>query len=205
MGRGLSTMSVKIEPVVCYQDHRGNVFEPLDPDHLPRQRHVHVVVTEPGCVRGNHVHTRATEVLRACKNITSLFRNNLLSMVRDRLSYRDFLRSSDTLERVMPSGEVHRCQCSPCQQEAPHPDQGLHHHMNLWLSRLDEQQRRWYAAIEANRLGHGGEQLVAQITGLEPHSIRRGRQELAVSLAERPTDRVRVPGAGRPRAEKKTR
>jgi hypothetical protein len=46
--------------------------------------------------------------------------------------------------------------------------------------------------------------LVAHITGLDPHTIRRGRQELAVLLAERPTDRVRVPGAGRPRAEKKT-
>jgi hypothetical protein len=105
----------------------------------------------------------------------------------------------------MPSPEVHRCQCPHGQQEAPHPDQGLHHQMTVWLSRLDEQQRRWYAAIEANRLGHGGEPVVAHITGLDPHTIRRGRQERAVSLAERPTDRVRVPGAGRPRAEKKTR
>jgi hypothetical protein len=105
----------------------------------------------------------------------------------------------------MPSPEVHRCQCPHGQQEAPHPDQVLHHHMNVLLSRLDEQQRRWYAAIEANRRGHGGEQWVAQITGLDPHTIRRGRQELAVSLTERPTDRVRVPGAGRPRAEQKTR
>jgi hypothetical protein len=105
----------------------------------------------------------------------------------------------------MTSPEVHRCQCPHCQEEAPHPDQVLHHQMNVLLSRLDEQQRRWYAAIEANRLGHDGEQLVAQITGLDPHTIRRGRQELAVSLTERPTDRVRVPGAGRPPVEKKTR
>ena len=105
----------------------------------------------------------------------------------------------------MPSAEVHRCPCPHGQQEAPPPDQVLHHHMNVLRSRLDEQQRRWYAAIEANRLGHGGDQLVAQITGLAPPTIRRGRQELAVSLTERPTDRVRVPGAGRPRAEKQTR
>ena len=32
--------------------------------------------------------------------------------------------------------------------------------MNMLLSRLDEQQRRWYAALEATRLGHGGDQLV---------------------------------------------
>jgi hypothetical protein len=116
-----------------------------------------------------------------------------------------FFRSSDPLERVRPSPEVHRCQGPHGQEEAPHPDQVLHHHMHVLLSRLDEQQRRWYAAIEANRLGHGGEQLVAHITGLDPPTIRRGRQELAVSRTERPTDRVRVPGAGRPPVEKKTR
>ena len=104
----------------------------------------------------------------------------------------------------MPSTEVHQCQCPHCQQEAAHPDQALHHQMNLLLSRLDEQQRRWYAAVESNRVGHGGDQLVAQITGLDPQTIQRGRRELAASLAERPIDQVRVPGAGRPRAEKKT-
>jgi hypothetical protein len=105
----------------------------------------------------------------------------------------------------MPSTEVHQCQCSHCQQDAAHPNQLLHHHMNLLLSRLNEQQRRWYAAVESTRLGHGGDQLVAQITGLDPKTIQRGRQELAASLAERPMERVRMPGAGRPRAEKKTR
>ena len=73
----------------------------------------------------------------------------------------------------MPSAEVHRCQCLLCQQEAEHPDQLLHHQMNVLLSHLDEQQRWWYAAVEANCLGYGGDQLVAQITGLDPHTIRR--------------------------------
>ena len=113
--------------------------------------------------------------------------------------------ASDTSENAMPSTEVHQCQCSHCQQDAAHPDQLLHHHMHVLLSRLNEQQRRWYAAVESTRLGHGGDQLVAHITGLDPKTIQRGRQELAASLAERPMERVRVPGAGRPRAEKKTR
>jgi hypothetical protein len=77
--------------------------------------------------------------------------------------------------------------------------------MNVFLSRLDEQQRRWFAALEADRFGHGGDQHVACITGLDVHTIQRGRQELAAGLDERPADRVRVPGAGRPRVEKKTR
>ncbi len=104
----------------------------------------------------------------------------------------------------MSSAPVYPCQCPHCQQEAAHPDQLLHQQMNLLLSRLDEQQRRWYAAVESNRLGHGGDQLVSQITGLDVQTIRRGRQELAGSLAERPRDRVRLPGAGRARVEKKT-
>jgi hypothetical protein len=72
------------------------------------------------------------------------------------------------------------------------------------MSRLDEQQRRWYAGIEANRHGHGGARLVSQITGLDEKTIRRGQKELALDLAERPDDRTRLPGAGRPLVEKKT-
>ena len=104
----------------------------------------------------------------------------------------------------MPISTVHICQCSHCQQEAGHPDQALHRQMNLFLSRLDEQQRRWYVAMEANRVGHGGTGLLSQITGMDEKTIRRGQQELATELAERPTDRVRLPGGGRPPVEKKT-
>lgn len=104
----------------------------------------------------------------------------------------------------MPQGEVHQCQCPHCQQEMSHPDQELHRQMNLLLSRLDEQQRRWYVAVKSNRLGAGGDRLLAQITGLDEKTIQRGRQELAGGLAGRPEQRVRLPGAGLPRAEKKT-
>jgi hypothetical protein len=104
---------------------------------------------------------------------------------------------------MMSKLEVYSCQCSNCQQETPRPDQQLHRQMNLFLSRLDEQQRRWYVAMEADRRGAGGEAMLSQITGMDEKTIQRGRQELAASLAERPSDRVRVPGAGRPKAEKK--
>jgi hypothetical protein len=76
--------------------------------------------------------------------------------------------------------------------------------MNLLLSRLDEQQRRWYVALEADRVGHGGDRLLAQITGMDEKTIRRGREELSAELAQRPTERVRLPGGGRPAVEKKT-
>jgi len=73
----------------------------------------------------------------------------------------------------------------------------------MLISRLDEQQRRWYAAVESKRYGYGGIRLVSQITDLDEKTIGRGRQELALNLEERPSDRVRLPGAGRPTVEKK--
>ena len=105
----------------------------------------------------------------------------------------------------MPQTNIHQCQCPHCQSDTPHPDQAMHRQMNVFLSRLDEQQRRWYAALESSRMGHGGDQQIARITGLDVHTIRRGRQELASDLSARPADRVRTLGAGRPRVEKKTR
>jgi hypothetical protein len=71
------------------------------------------------------------------------------------------------------------------------------------MSRLDEQQRRWYAAVEANRLGRGGVSLVSRITGLSRKAINRGRAELAGSLTGRPSNRIRVPGGGRASTESK--
>ena len=105
----------------------------------------------------------------------------------------------------MSTASVRVCQCPGCQQAAPHPDQERHRQMNLFVSRLDEAQRRWYVALEADRLGPGGEHLLAQITGLDAKTIRRGRRELAQGFADRPADQVRRPGGGRPAVEKKTR
>jgi dTDP-4-dehydrorhamnose 3,5-epimerase-like enzyme len=53
---------VAIEPVAFPTDARGLVLEPLGPDALPLQRNVHLVLTGPGCVRGNHRHERGAEV-----------------------------------------------------------------------------------------------------------------------------------------------
>jgi hypothetical protein len=103
----------------------------------------------------------------------------------------------------MPLRDVHQCQCPYCSAPEPHPDQEVHRQMNLLMSRLDEQQRRWYAAVESARLGHGGDRTLSRITGLNVDTIRRGREELADSLKHRPADRVRLSGGGRPAVEKK--
>jgi len=96
------------------------------------------------------------------------------------------------------------CQCPRCRQEEDHPDRALHRQMNVLVDHLNEGQRRWYAALESNRMGRGGDTLVSQITGLDEQTIRRGRAELATSLADQPALRVRRLGGGRPKIEKKT-
>lgn len=105
----------------------------------------------------------------------------------------------------MADATIHQCQCSGCQADQDHPQRQWHAHLNLLMSRLDEQQRRWLAALESKKLGYGGDTLLAQFTGLHVDTIRRGREELDAGLQGRPTDRVRRPGAGRPPGEKTTR
>jgi hypothetical protein len=99
---------------------------------------------------------------------------------------------------------VHECGCADC-WAGEHAGRDDHRQLNVLLSRLDEQQRRWVAAREAKRLGHGGFQRIAEITGLHPETIRRGRDELHDELRNRPVDQIRLPGGGRPRVEKKIR
>jgi dTDP-4-dehydrorhamnose 3,5-epimerase-like enzyme len=103
MAKGQSTTRVRIEPVVLHQDSRGSVFEPVDPEHLPGQRHVHVVVTEPGCVRGNHYHTRGTEVVTV--------QGPALVRLRDGSRVRDTFIPEGAVSRfIIPPGVAHAIQ-----------------------------------------------------------------------------------------------
>jgi len=53
---------VLIEKLRRAADHRGYVFEPLDANGLAGQQNVHVVLTKPGEIRGNHFHETGSEV-----------------------------------------------------------------------------------------------------------------------------------------------
>jgi hypothetical protein len=101
--------------------------------------------------------------------------------------------------------DIHQCQCPHCRQGAGHSDRLLHQRLNLLLSRLNEQQRRWLVALESQKVGRGGDRLLSSITGLNVETIRRGRRELDDSLRDCPPGRIRRPGAGRPAVKKKTR
>jgi hypothetical protein len=99
--------------------------------------------------------------------------------------------------------EIHQCQCQDCLSSDEHSNQVLHHQLNLFLSCLDERQRRLYVALEAQRLGHGGTKRLSQITGIHVNTIRRGRRELDNDLRESPVGRIRQEGGGRSTVEKK--
>jgi hypothetical protein len=69
----------------------------------------------------------------------------------------------------------------------------------LFASLLDEQQRRLYAGLESLQLG--GDRQIAELLGLDPHTVAKGRRQLLAQDVE--TDRVRVVGGGRKPVEKK--
>ncbi|NLI31522.1 MAG: cupin domain-containing protein [Deltaproteobacteria bacterium] len=55
--------STTMERLACYEDDRGVVFEPIEPMELRSQQNVHLVLTQPGKIRGNHYHGTGTEVV----------------------------------------------------------------------------------------------------------------------------------------------
>jgi hypothetical protein len=103
------------------------------------------------------------------------------------------------------SRKPYGCQCPKCQAKEWCIEQEIHRQMNLLLSRLDENQRRWYVALEAKKLGHGGIKQMSEITGMHGNTIRRGWHELDDELKQQPIDRIRHEGGGRFSTEKKTR
>lgn len=102
----------------------------------------------------------------------------------------------------MQKRAVHQCQCTECQRSEASLTRTLHQQMNFFLSTLDEHQRRLYVGLESKKLGYGGDQQLALITGMNVETIAKGRREL--EQAE-PTDRIRAPSGGRIRVEKKIR
>ena len=98
----------------------------------------------------------------------------------------------------------HQCKCDICEARS---DAGIvqhHRQMNLFLSRLNEPQRRWYVGLLSQQPDSPSERQLSKITGLDEKTIRRGRQELGTERVDLPDDRQRWTGGGRPRAEKKS-
>jgi hypothetical protein len=95
---------------------------------------------------------------------------------------------------------IHACRCRDC-QKSPDANKGfdnragLHCAINRLVAVTDERSRRLFVGYLA-QLYKGGYAYMARVTGLSPHTIRRGWREL-----KHPdfvlSDQVRRPGGGR--------
>lgn len=66
--------------------------------------------------------------------------------------------------------------------------------VNLYTS-LNEKDRRRYAAIEAEKLGHGGTEYIAGLFNCDPKTIRRGTREVELLPEDPAENRIRKKGA----------
>lgn len=71
--------------------------------------------------------------------------------------------------------------------------------MQLHYSRLPEKERRHYAAIEAEKLGHGGKEYIVKLFKMSTKTLYKGIAELRNKelYAQIPVGRQRRPGGGR--------
>jgi dTDP-4-dehydrorhamnose 3,5-epimerase-like enzyme len=95
-----SRSRVTVQPVKTHRDARGSLFEPLTDAELAHQQNVHVVLTQPNEVRGNHVHRTAVET-------TSVVGPCLIRLKEDG-TIRDLeVPAGETWRLTIPPGVVH--------------------------------------------------------------------------------------------------
>ena len=67
-------------------------------------------------------------------------------------------------------------------------------HMVALYESLNEKDRRRYAAVEAEKLGHGGVQYVTDLFGCDADTVRRGHHDVEQLPVDAAADRVRKKG-----------
>jgi len=81
-------------------------------------------------------------------------------------------------------------------------NQTIEHEMRGFYQSLNEKNRRRYAAIEALKLGHGGQVYIAEVLGCDRNTIAKGIGELRNGeVLPDKGGRIRQVGGGRKRAE----
>jgi dTDP-4-dehydrorhamnose 3,5-epimerase-like enzyme len=93
-------MHVVTKQITVHRNQRGMVFEPLDPARIAGQRNVHVVVSEPGAVRGNHRHEKGTEIITLCGPAQALFKieENISEVI---------IPANEVIQFTIPPGVAH--------------------------------------------------------------------------------------------------
>ena len=96
----LNTSRVVVQSVKTHRDARGALFEPLTDAELAGQKNVHVVLTQPNEVRGNHVHRTAVET-------TSVVGPCLIRLKEDGSIHDLEVPAGETWRLTIPPGVVH--------------------------------------------------------------------------------------------------
>jgi len=76
--------------------------------------------------------------------------------------------------------------------------------MRTFFQTLSEKDKRQYAALEARKLGYGGQTYIAAVLNISRKTIERGLAEL-ISDNPPPVDGVRRKGGGRKPFDKKNK
>jgi hypothetical protein len=97
---------------------------------------------------------------------------------------------------------LHRCTCQACRQDLEGSDAQKHRELTRLLMTTDERSRRLFVGFLARLHGRGGVSFFSRVTGMSRNTVLRGQRELQQAPLV-PIGRLRQPGAGRPRVEKK--
>jgi hypothetical protein len=132
------------------------------------------------------------DLVRAQRLRRSEVAGRFLYTATDSRQARDQLRSRQTAQSVPLVADAAALQVSAEDLKAA---------ILLFYSLLDEQQRRLFAGLESMKLEHGGDSILAEFLGMDPHTVSRGRRQLLDQNVT--TGRTRRSGGGRKRIEKK--
>jgi hypothetical protein len=138
------------------------------------------------------VHDPLHDLVRVGRLRRSEVAGRFLYTSADSRRSRDQLRTRQTAQSVPLVTDASALQVSPDELKAA---------ILLFYSLLDEQQRRLFAGLESMKLGHGGDTVLAEFLGLDPHTVARGRHQLLDQQVA--TGRTRRSGGGRKLVEKK--
>lgn len=72
----------------------------------------------------------------------------------------------------------------------------------LFYNELNEKQKRIYTGLESARLGYGGDKIISETYGVDPHTVSKGKNEILSGDFER--ERIRKVGGGREAIKKKS-
>jgi dTDP-4-dehydrorhamnose 3,5-epimerase-like enzyme len=93
-------MKIKKEKIEIKQDKRGIVFNPIQQEELVAQKNIHIVITLPGHIRGNHYHKKGTEKL--------IVYGSALIRIKDKGKIKDMIISQGQPTRItIPPGISH--------------------------------------------------------------------------------------------------